>query len=93
MIKAGDLVFGAVYLNPPSNFKQWYNHYENKNQVKTIVGLNTVILTKVNLQSINDIALPTRSSNKLRGNTIRLGVVYLFDDAHDEIIENFQGKN
>ena len=29
-IKAGELVCDAVYLNPFSNFKQWYNTYEKK---------------------------------------------------------------
>ena len=33
VIKAGDLVFNAVYLNPLANFKSWYSNYE-----KTIKG-------------------------------------------------------
>ena len=29
VIKNGELVCDAVYLNPLANFKQWYNSYEN----------------------------------------------------------------
>ena len=61
---------------------------------KKIVRLNTVILIKAKLQSINDIALPARASNKLRGDTIRPGAVCICDDTHNIILEtNFQGKN
>ena len=53
------------------------------NEGKTIVPLNTFILTKEKLQSINDIALPNRASNKLRGDAISLGSVYGCDYTHD----------
>ena len=56
-------------------------------KVKTIFRLNTVILTKVKVQLINDIYLPDRASNKLRGGTIRSGAVYVCDVTHDEILE------
>ena len=46
VIKAGELVCDAVYLNLFDNFKQFYTPYE-KNEGKTIVMLNTAILTKV----------------------------------------------
>ena len=49
--------------------------------------LSTIILTKVKLQSINDVGIPTRASNKLKGDTIRLGEFYVCVDAHDEILE------
>ena len=43
---------------------------------------------------MNDVALPSISPNKLRGDTIRLGAVYVCDDLHDEILETvFQLKN
>ena len=58
-IKAGELVCDAVYLNPLANFKQWYTPYE-KNEGKTIIRLDTVILTKVKVKSINDAALTSR---------------------------------
>ena len=58
-----------------------------KNQGQSIVRLNTVILTKVKVQSIDYVALPTRASNKFRGDTIRLGAVYVCDDANNEILE------
>ena len=78
----------AVYLNPLDNLKQWHTRYE-KNPREKNFRLNTVILTKVKLQSINDYDLPTRASNKLRENTIRLCAVYVCDVTHDEIIQNF----
>ena len=65
---------------------------EKKKQEKTIVGLNTVILTKVKVQSINDVSHPTRASNELRGDTIRLGAVYICDGAHDEILETIVSR-
>ena len=49
--------------------------------------MNTVILTKIKVKSINDVSLPAIASNKLRGDTIRLGAVYICDDANDEILE------
>ena len=49
------------------------------------VRLNTIILTKVNIKSINDVALPTIASNKLRGDAIRLGAVGVCDVINDEI--------
>ena len=48
-----------------------------------MVRLNTVVLTKAKLQSINDVDLPARASNKLRGNVIRLCAVYDCDDTHN----------
>ena len=50
-----------------------------------IVRLSTVILTKVRSQSINDVAIPDRASNKFRGDAVRLGHVYICDVTHDEI--------
>ena len=88
------MVCNAVYLNPLANFKQWCILYENKNQRQTIVRLNTVILTNVKLKSINGVIIPTRSSNKLRDDAIRLGALYVCDDSHDEILEKiFSGNN
>ena len=49
--------------------------------------LNTFILTKVKVQSINYVATPDRPPNKLRGDAIRLDAVYVLDVAHDEIME------
>ena len=56
--------------------------------------MNTVILTKVKVKSINDIALPARALNNLRGHAIRLGAMYVHDDAHNEIAETvLHGNN
>ena len=38
------------------------------------------------MKSINDVALPARSSNTLRCDAIRLGAVYVCDKLHHEII-------
>ena len=62
--------------------------------MKTIVRVNTVILTTVKFKSINEVALPDRASNNLGGYSIRLGVVYVCDSPHNEITKkHFQGKN
>ena len=79
------MVSDTVYLNPFDNFKQWYTPYGGKEG--KIFKLNTVILTKVKVKSINDVALPAKASNKLRGDTMRLGYVYVFDVTHNEILE------
>ena len=50
--------------------------------VKTIFRLNDIIMTKVELQLVNDVALSTRSSSELRGNAIRLSDFYVCDDVH-----------
>ena len=76
----------AVYLNQLDNLKQWYTIYENENKEKT-TRINTVILTNVKVKSINEVALPDRSSNTLRGYAIKLGTVYICDGSHDEITE------
>ena len=49
----------ALYLNLFADFKQWYTTYI-KNEGNKIVTLNTVILTKLKVQSINDVALNAR---------------------------------
>ena len=49
--------------------------------------MNTVILTKVKVKSINDASLTTRLSNNLMGDAFRLGGVYVCVELHDEIIE------
>ena len=49
--------------------------------------LNTAILTKVKVKSINDAALPDIALNKFRGYTIRFGAIYVLDVKHDEIME------
>ena len=61
-VKDGELVCYAFHLNPFDTFKQSYNNYE-KNEGNTIVRLNTGILTKVKVKSINDVDLPDRASN------------------------------
>ena len=52
-----------------------------KNEGKTTVRLDTAILNKVKVQSINNIALPNRESKNFRGDAIRLGSVYVYDDT------------
>ena len=55
--------------------------------------LNTVVLTKIKVQPINDVDIHDRASNKFRGGDIRLGPVYVFDDTHDEILETIFQDN
>ena len=57
------------------------------NKWKTVVRLNTGILTEVKVQSINYVAPTDIALNKLRGNEINLGDVYVSDVTHDEILE------
>ena len=54
---------------------------------ETIVRLNTVIMTKVKLQSVNHVNITSRGINKWSGDTIRLGDVYIYYVTHDEILE------
>ena len=42
---------------------------------------------KGKVQPIDDVDIPYRSSNKLRGNEIMLSDMYVCDDSHDEIME------
>ena len=49
--------------------------------------MNIFNLTKVKVQSINDVAIPARASNKLWGDAIMLGTVYFGDITHYEILE------
>ena len=49
--------------------------------------MNTVILTKVKLKSLNNVDLPTKSSNNLSCDAIRLVPVYVCDESNDEILE------
>ena len=58
----------------------------NPPEGKTIFRLNTVILTKVKVKSINDVNIPSISSNKLRVDAIWLGDVYVCGDTHNEIM-------
>ena len=93
VIKAGDLMCDAVYLNLLDNYKQWYTHYGG-NQRETIVSFNTVILNEVKVKLINYVDLPTISSYKLMSNAISLVTVYFCGDVYDEILETiFQGEN
>ena len=82
----------AVYFNLLFNFKQFYTPYEKKAREKHF-RFNTVILTNVEVSSINDVFLPTGDSNHLRGDAIRLGTVYVWDDSHDEILETIFEEN
>ena len=41
----------------------------------------------VKVKSINDLALPTRASTGLRGDTIRSDAVYVFYEPHEKILE------
>ena len=50
-----------------------------KNKCKQFAGWILIILSRVKVQSINDVSLPTRDSKLLRGNAIRLVTVYVFD--------------
>ena len=50
--------------------------------------MNTVILTKVKVKSINDVNIPARESNKIRVDAFMLGDVYFCDDTQNEILEN-----
>ena len=69
----------TLYLNPLDNFNNSYTPYEDKIEEKTTVRLNTVILTKVKVKSINYVSISVRSLNNLRGDAIRLGDVYVCD--------------
>ena len=84
-IKSVGLVYVAVYLNPFTSLKKWYTPYE-KNELKRISRLNTIILTKFKVQSINYFSHPDISSNKLRGDAISLGAVYVCYVTHYEIL-------
>ena len=64
LIKDGNMDSDAVYLNPFAILKQWFTPYR-KTKEKNF-WWNTVMLTKVKLNSINDVALPDIASNKLR---------------------------
>ena len=46
-----------------------------------------MILTKVKVQSISNVNIPYRESNIFIIGTIRLGVVYVCDDIHNEIMD------
>ena len=91
VIKDGQLVCDALYLDILDNFKQWYTHQE-KNEGKTIFRFNIVILTKVKVQSINSISLTNISSNKFRRDSIRLGDVHVCYDTHYEILETILSR-
>ena len=86
VIKAGELVHDAVYLNPFANFKQWYTPY-GKKRMESNFRLNTVVLTKANAQSINNFKIHAITPHNLRGDVIKLGDVYACDDTHDGIME------
>ena len=61
---------------------------------KQIVRLDNFILTKLKVQSINDVDILYRASNKLRVDEIKLGAVYVCYYEHDEILETIlQEKN
>ena len=55
--------------------------------MEKIARLNNLILTKLKVKSINDVAIPDRSSNNFRGDAIRKVTVYFFDVTHDEMME------
>ena len=69
----------SLHLNPLANLKKWYTRYEQGNEWKTTVSLDTVILTKVKVKSINDVDFHDRYSNHLRLGAIRLGSGYVCD--------------
>ena len=78
----------VVYLNHFSNFKQWYTSYGWRvGEGETTSRSNTVILTKVRVQSINDIAIHIITSKKFTGDVSRLGTVYVFDVTHNEALK------
>ena len=56
--------------------------------------MNIFNLTKVKVQSINDVAITARASNKLCGDAISLSDAYISDDTNNGVTENvFRGKN
>ena len=54
--------------------------------------MDTVVLTKTKVQSINDVDITDKSWNKLKGYAIRLGDVYACDGTHIEILETLFSK-
>ena len=84
VINAGYFMFDVVYLNLFDNLKQWYTPYGGINEGKTIFRLDTVILTKLMIQSINYVALSDKQSNKLRCGSIRFCYIYVFDVTRDK---------
>ena len=78
-------MWDAVWFNPFSNFNQWYTPYGG-NEGKIIFRLN-VFSTKVKLQSINDVDIPSIDSNKLISHSISLGAVDVFDVTHNNILK------
>ena len=69
-------------------------HLMKKTGEITIVRLNTIILTKVKVKSINYVSLPVITSYKFRGGSIRLVAVYFCDHSHYDLLEIFlKGNN
>ena len=54
--------------------------------------MNIVILTQVKVQSINDVAIPDKSSNTLRGDEIRLVNIYVCGVTQNEILETILSR-
>ena len=54
--------------------------------------MNVVILTQVKEQSIHYVAVPCRESNKLRGDAIRLGTIYVCVVTQNEILETILSR-
>ena len=69
----------SLHLNQLANLNKWCTRYEKGNELKTTFSLDTVILTKVKVKSINDVDFLNRYSNNLRFGAIRLGSGYVCD--------------
>ena len=57
ILKAGELVYDAIYRNPVSKFKQWYNIYEDKNNGTVTIELNTFIVINVQVKTFYEIKI------------------------------------
>ena len=80
IIKVGELLCDLVYLITFAIIKQFYNSYEKGE--KTISRLNIVILTKVQLKSINDVYIPALE-NQISLGVMKLGwVLFMFLMLH-----------
>ena len=87
IFQAGEVVCKAKYLNSFVGKKQWFTPYTDKSGGETLIRMSTVVSTRLQVSSIEEMEPSLKWSNILMRQALSLKAVYVSVESHDEILE------
>ena len=71
------MVCNAVYLNPPSKLKQWYNNYKEEHIGINTIRFNALIVDNFLVEFVSEVSMPPRTSKTIQDCALKLNDVHV----------------